>query len=680
MKRIWAKSGLVSKYSIVFYGIMLLLTAGLTVLMLYFASEKFVNYELSNVREVEIQAVNDVEAQYGVMRDVATQIRASSEYRPSVLYGNPYRDIELLNDFKRFSNYSPLIETYFLLYHDSNRMYTSDGKISYFEYYSSSVLGLNSQSADEFYRRINELKAETTVKLNEKVLFLFPVRFVNEEINNENAVLCFLLSESSLTKRVIPSRIKDSELIALDLGGVAVCGTNETLSVGTIHEEGDSYLVTARSDNGFAALSCRIRVSRSELLLSALPAWLYIGMILLVLLVALVGVLFGRMIINPIRSLVKKYISPGDYIRDELEELDGLISRIEAENHDSRRLLRDRTLTAILQGYYSKQLMERWGFLNLSFDHETYQVAVFCGSDNEEDNSRLLEQLEIRDVERVTVYSCRSLTGNVLAVMIGFDDEQAHQLAIDRIRAAIGEDADIFFGKEYTSAQRISASYLEAINEMNRIHGVESTDWHCFVTRLIAFSREGKDEEMRMECEKLCELYDTPSAHVVHQIALTISAELAAAAAEKHTDLNKDSLSALIVLSDLALCLSDTVEIVKQSFPYCDKTGGGKAAKLSEDIIDFIRENAFDPDLDLQKVAERFQMSGDYISTVVKAASGQSFKEYLTAIRMTEAGKLLREQPQLTVNEVSSRVGYRKVSNFIKKFKDVHGVTPSQYR
>ncbi len=680
MKRTLIKSGLSKKYVAAFYGIMLLLAAGLTILMLYFASEKFVNYELSNIMDAETKAANDVEIQHGVMRDVVTQIRASSEYRPSVLNTNRYRDIELLNDFKRFRNYSPLIESYFLLYNNSNRLYTSEGYISYYEFYASSTFGLTGRDADDLYQLINDLKEETICKIGKKVLFLFPVRFVNEETDFENAAICFIFPDSTLTNRVMPFQARGGELISLNLGGVTVYGTDEHTPVGISHDGGNVYRVTTQSENGFVALSYRSSVSRNELILSSLPAWLYIGIILLTLFVALVGVLFGKMIISPIRSLVVKYISPGDYIRDELEELDGLISRMEAENHNSQRLLRDRTLMAVLQGYYSKQLMERWGFLNLSFDHQLYQVAVIRATGNGKDDDELINLLENHVAEGATVYACRTLTENILALIIGYDTETSYERVVESIRSVIGDKADIYFGKECTSALRITASYMEAINEMDRARGSETMDVHCFITRLIAFSQEGNEEGVERECAGLCERYRNQSAHSVRQFALAASAELAAAAAEKHVDLNRESLSNLALLTDFNLCLNDITEIVQTAFPFSDKQTGGRTAKLSDSILEFIRDKSFDPDLDLQTVADRFSLSGDYISTVVKASSGESFKEYLTGLRMTEAGRLLREETQLTVNEVSIRVGYRKVSNFIKKFKEIHGVTPSQYR
>lgn len=680
MKHAPVKSGLVRRYSAVFYGVMLLLAAGLTVLMLYFASERFVTYELTNIRDTLTQAANDLETQHGVMRDVVTQIRASSEYRPSILTVNSYRDIELLNDFRRFSNYSPLIENYFLLYHGSRRLYTSEGKISYYEFYSAANLGLMPKEAEEFYDFINDLKTETTIRLGEKAIFAFPVRFVNEESDKGNAVICFLLPESALLKRVLSFHPQGAEIAALRLGNVTVAGADEEFPLGTRNVEGDNFRITTQSEGGFAELSCLVRVNRYELLLSALPAWLYIGIVLLILLVALLGVLFGKMILGPIRNLVVKYMSPDEYIRDELEGLDRMISRMEEENHNSRRLLRDRMLGAILQGYYSRQLMERWGFLHLSFEHERYCVSVCRKPGSEAESEKLLDQLENQSSTELSIYACRTLTGDLIALIIGYDSDAAKSTGFERILAVLGETTELYSGREYPTAQRISTSYMEAVNEMTAARGEEKADLHRFVMRMIAYSQEGREEEMEREARELSCAYENASAHAVRHFAFAVSAELTAAAAEKRVSVDKDSLLSLTTLTDFGLCLHDAIEIIRTAFPYSDKKGSGKPARLTESIIAFIGENAFDPDFDLQAVAQKFDLSSDYISSLLKAALGESFKEYLTRLRMAEAGRLLREQPTLTVAEVSARAGYRKVSNFIKKFKDIHGVTPSQYR
>ena len=65
---------------------------------------------------------------------------------------------------------------------------------------------------------------------------------------------------------------------------------------------------------------------------------------------------------------------------------------------------------------------------------------------------------------------------------------------------------------------------------------------------------------------------------------------------------------------------------------------------------------------------------------MVKKETGSAFKEYVTLLRISEARGLLMEDKNLTVSDAALRVGYRKVYNFSKKFKELTGVLPSQIR
>ena len=56
-----------------------------------------------------------------------------------------------------------------------------------------------------------------------------------------------------------------------------------------------------------------------------------------------------------------------------------------------------------------------------------------------------------------------------------------------------------------------------------------------------------------------------------------------------------------------------------------------------------------------------------------------NFVGYLKNIRMDEAKKLLAET-ELKVNEISQQVGYDNVKHFMKTFKAMTGVAPSEFR
>lgn len=124
----WRQTGLFRRYAIIFFLTILLVAMGITILLLDFSSDKFVAYELDQMETNMVSAANDLEKQYTILQDVAHQIRSTYSYRPRVLNGDVYREIELLEDFSRYANYSPLIGRYFLMYQNNPKLYTSEEK------------------------------------------------------------------------------------------------------------------------------------------------------------------------------------------------------------------------------------------------------------------------------------------------------------------------------------------------------------------------------------------------------------------------------------------------------------------------------------------------------------------------------------------------------------------------
>jgi AraC-like DNA-binding protein len=58
---------------------------------------------------------------------------------------------------------------------------------------------------------------------------------------------------------------------------------------------------------------------------------------------------------------------------------------------------------------------------------------------------------------------------------------------------------------------------------------------------------------------------------------------------------------------------------------------------------------------------------------------GTRIKEYEIRKRL-EAATLLLKQDELTMQEITTKCGYSAQSSFVRAFKDVHGITPGQWR
>ena len=97
-----------------------------------------------------------------------------------------------------------------------------------------------------------------------------------------------------------------------------------------------------------------------------------------------------------------------------------------------------------------------------------------------------------------------------------------------------------------------------------------------------------------------------------------------------------------------------------------------------EEVINYINSH-YTENLCLTDLAYRYGLSSNYFSTIFKKKTGSTFIHYLTSLRIAESERLLRET-SLTIREISEHVGYYSTSFFIRTFKKIKGITPSEYR
>lgn len=84
-------------------------------------------------------------------------------------------------------------------------------------------------------------------------------------------------------------------------------------------------------------------------------------------------------------------------------------------------------------------------------------------------------------------------------------------------------------------------------------------------------------------------------------------------------------------------------------------------------------------DLNLQNVADQFNVSPSYLSKLLKQETGTSFSDYLTNTRIKKAICFM-EDPRIKIYEIAESVGYSNQHYFCKAFKKVIGFSPTEYR
>lgn len=99
---------------------------------------------------------------------------------------------------------------------------------------------------------------------------------------------------------------------------------------------------------------------------------------------------------------------------------------------------------------------------------------------------------------------------------------------------------------------------------------------------------------------------------------------------------------------------------------------------ISEKIKEMV-QRGYDTDLTVEKCAAALHYNANYLSSVFRKETGQTFSDYLSSFRFGMARRWLTET-DMTIKEIAERLQYLNSQNFIRSFRKQEGMTPGQYR
>ncbi len=100
--------------------------------------------------------------------------------------------------------------------------------------------------------------------------------------------------------------------------------------------------------------------------------------------------------------------------------------------------------------------------------------------------------------------------------------------------------------------------------------------------------------------------------------------------------------------------------------------------EIVEEMLEYIHLN-YSKDISQLEIAEKFNISQCYASTLFKKYTGSNFKYYLNEYRVKKAKEILLSQKDVKIKELASKVGCNSVSSFIRLFKRHEGISPGKY-
>ncbi|MDL2318597.1 helix-turn-helix domain-containing protein [Eubacteriales bacterium OttesenSCG-928-A19] len=103
------------------------------------------------------------------------------------------------------------------------------------------------------------------------------------------------------------------------------------------------------------------------------------------------------------------------------------------------------------------------------------------------------------------------------------------------------------------------------------------------------------------------------------------------------------------------------------------RSSGDMAARVRQYI-----DQHFHEEISLDIIADKFGVSGKYISRVFKQDVEVNFTEYLARIRVEKTKELLKTD--LSLGIIAGMVGINNRTTFMRTFRKVEGMTPNEYR
>lgn len=120
------------------------------------------------------------------------------------------------------------------------------------------------------------------------------------------------------------------------------------------------------------------------------------------------------------------------------------------------------------------------------------------------------------------------------------------------------------------------------------------------------------------------------------------------------------------------------MDLAPGQLPGGESAGSARLGYIRENMERYIREN-YHTNLSMQRAAQAMNYSDTHFCRLFKQCFKVNFSAYLTEFRIARAQELLSTTMH-TVKEVGASCGYSDTSYFIRVFKRLTGMTPTEYR
>ncbi|WP_195336159.1 response regulator transcription factor [Paraclostridium bifermentans] len=380
-----------------------------------------------------------------------------------------------------------------------------------------------------------------------------------------------------------------------------------------------------------------------------------------------------------------------DELIQTIEEVKKKIEKIKLEKVDTKIFKNDLILKLICNKN-NDEVLDRLKLEGVSFNYKNLCVVILEFAEGGNINKHILNHIDNLNYEY-----CVNLQNQILIIM---DKESVNKDALrnlkDDLSRIANEHVYISRGKFVDSIYTLNCSYQSAkdIHEYKLVYpniswireykeksyNLENIDYIDFdhLKKLLLnkdnkealnyiesiFSKLKNDENLTVKQIKTKSI----------EVFLNVYNYFNDSKIIKGLDLYLEKVINSVNLDQIQIELNNMIKHRQSKLEETDDSISPIILKLLRNI-----EKNYSKDLNLKEISETYNINSIYLGQLFQKETGILFSDYLNNFRVNKAKNLLVET-SLKAAEIGELVGYANKNYFYRKFKDIVGITPSEWR
>ena len=420
---------------------------------------------------------------------------------------------------------------------------------------------------------------------------------------------------------------------------------------------------------------------------------------------------FMKVTYTPLRELTMSLGASQE--GDDLESLRDTLHSLSTQNASMRnqlmlspdgQMLKDALLFSLLkQKYASFDAFNRdAAALDMTFDKPYYQVLMLRHFGQGESLSRDVLNAALHEAldQRFTFLFRELFEQSMIVCLVGmdtFDDQTALAECLlhlmDMLEARHGVSLTIGASECYQAIEHMATACFEATQAVQEyfIRGKRQfiryseinhkmTLTGDYLAELQGIAEESPAQQQQAVKRFIARLRDDHVPSLLTQGYCNAAVQLLLPLSSQRTELDDlftiGYLRTLDDYQDVMLRMFTPVAEPVISIPALESATDNE---LLQRIYANVAETYDNCSFSIQETADQLGMNSSYISQYFKQQTGETLTDYVTSLRIQKARTLLHSTT-MPIQMIAESVGYYNVNSFIRRFKQITGETPGEYR